>query len=125
MVQDGRERQFGDDYLLLAAHAVLESYILSGQRKLLLDAIVILEFGLEKSKFNYDFKILLFRVYSEIGVAQRTLDLATSLEVKNIQLDTLRFELILIQLSIYRWSRMLRCARKLFDAGTAEYPFYL
>lgn len=67
-VKDERERQYGDDYILLAVHAILDEYFLNrGVTSHLVDAIALLEYGLEKSKFNYLFKILLIRLYMELG----------------------------------------------------------
>jgi N-terminal acetyltransferase B complex non-catalytic subunit len=68
-VKDEREQQYGDDYILLAAHAILDEYFLNRNvQSYLVDAISLLEYGLEKSKFNYQFKILLIRLYVELGM---------------------------------------------------------
>jgi hypothetical protein len=91
VVEDERERQFGDDYLLLAVHALMETYSDFRNQKLLFSAVAILEYGLSKSKFNYNFKIILARLYIELGITDRALDVAVSLDIKNIQYDTLSF----------------------------------
>jgi N-terminal acetyltransferase B complex non-catalytic subunit len=92
VVKDERERQHGDDYLVLASHYALDSFLLDrSDKKGLYDAIVILEYCLTKSKFNYVVKILLIRMYFEIGAVQRALFLADSLDIKQIQRDTLSY----------------------------------
>ncbi|TPX65727.1 hypothetical protein SpCBS45565_g04984 [Spizellomyces sp. 'palustris'] len=89
---DERELQPGDDYLLLAVHILVQLYSRDGDRKnYLSEAVAVLEYGLQRSKFNFQIKLLLIRLYFELGVFQRMLDLAASLDVKQIQHDTLSF----------------------------------
>ena len=67
-MKDERERQYGDDFILLAVYAILDEYFLNRNVvAYIVDAISLLEYGLEKSKFNYQFKILLIRLYMELG----------------------------------------------------------
>lgn len=63
----------------------------TGKKCILFDAISILELGLEKSKFNYSFKLLLIRLYYELGVYLRPLELAEQLDVKQIQHDSVSY----------------------------------
>ncbi|KAI8897630.1 N-acetyltransferase B complex non catalytic subunit-domain-containing protein [Globomyces pollinis-pini] len=87
-----RERHPGDDYLILAVHYKLDEYFVDREcKQKLFDALVLLEFAFERSKYNYVIKILLIRIYFELGVSQRPLDLTVSMEIKQIQLDTLSF----------------------------------
>ncbi|KND04408.1 uncharacterized protein SPPG_00138 [Spizellomyces punctatus DAOM BR117] len=89
---DERELQPGDDYLLLAVHILIQLYSRDRDRKnYLAEAVAVLEYGLQRSKFNFQIKLLLIRLYFELGVFQRMLDLAASLDVKQIQHDTLSF----------------------------------
>lgn len=57
----------------------------------MVEAVILLEDGLERSKFNYLFKILLIRLYFELGVCHRALDISHSLDVKQILHDTLGY----------------------------------
>jgi N-terminal acetyltransferase B complex non-catalytic subunit len=78
--------------LVLAAHYALDPFLNDrSDRRGIFDAIVLLEFCLTKSKFNYVAKLLLIRLYFELGVCQRPLDLADSLDIKQIQRDTLSY----------------------------------
>jgi hypothetical protein len=61
------------------------------KKKWIYDSIMLLEDALEKSKFNYHFKILLIRLYLELGVYTRPAQLFESLEIKQIQHDTLSY----------------------------------
>jgi len=85
------ERQFGDDYLVLADSLLIDYYRSTKKICYVYLAIAILEHGLEKSKFNFQFKIILMRLYSILGDVFRTTDLSRSLNLRSIQFDTLSF----------------------------------
>ncbi|KAJ3054397.1 N-alpha-acetyltransferase 25, NatB auxiliary subunit [Rhizophlyctis rosea] len=89
---DARELQPGDDYLVLAAHYLVDLYASARETEIkLYEAAAILEYGLKRSKFNFQMKLVLIRIYYELGASQRGLDLANTLDVKQIQHDTLSF----------------------------------
>ncbi|KAH6577457.1 hypothetical protein BASA60_002250 [Batrachochytrium salamandrivorans] len=86
---DARELQPGDDYLIMSAEYALDSFLKKRDDQILIQAIGLLEFGLEKSKHSHQFKLLLIRLYLELGVFQRAVDLASSMDIKQVQTDTL------------------------------------
>ncbi|KAJ3308763.1 N-alpha-acetyltransferase 25, NatB auxiliary subunit [Boothiomyces sp. JEL0838] len=91
-VTQTKERQHGDDYLIVASHYYLDDYITDRTNLTsLYNAIAILEFGLLNSKYNYIITLLLVRLYFEIGAANRALDLADTLDIKQVQLDTISY----------------------------------
>lgn len=107
---EATERQFGDDYLVLAAALLIDYYKTTNKNCYIYEAIAILEHGLEKSKFNFQFKIILMRLYSLLGDAFRTINISESLNLRSIQFDTLSYlytegidslSLIQIPLQIY------------------------
>jgi N-terminal acetyltransferase B complex non-catalytic subunit len=61
------ERQHGDDYVVLAAHVLLEKYREEQAIAFILHAIVLLESALSKSIYNFQFKMALIRLYLIIG----------------------------------------------------------
>lgn len=90
------DRQLGDDYLILAAHRLLPD--VSGpddyrykNKSTVLQAIAILETGLTHSPFNFRIKLLLIRLYIEVGAIGRVGELWTSLEIKHVQMSTLAY----------------------------------
>lgn len=88
------ERQVGDDYLLLAAHKLLPDVCDTDTDRYenvpaTLQALVILEAGLSKSPYNFHIKMLLMRLYMEIGAIERVAELWQSLEVKHVLISTL------------------------------------
>ncbi|KAJ3156703.1 N-alpha-acetyltransferase 25, NatB auxiliary subunit [Geranomyces michiganensis] len=89
---DERELQPGDDYILLLAHTLLDRFAQNReQRTLLGDIAAVLEFGLARSKFNYQIKLLLIRIYVELGVHKRMYEIAQTMDIKQIQRDTLSY----------------------------------
>ena len=89
---DERDRHPGDGYLLLAVTLIIQKYSKdSHDKKLLYHAISILEYGLTTSKFNYLFKILMVRILFEVGCPQKAIDVALSLDIKQMQFDTLSY----------------------------------
>ncbi|KAG6965268.1 hypothetical protein JG687_00005523 [Phytophthora cactorum] len=87
-----REVQLTDDLLLLATHFLLDIYQRSsGHREYLERAAGLLEYGLEKSAYNFQMKLLLSRVYGYMGAAEAMLSRHAELDVKYVQLDSLSF----------------------------------
>ncbi|GMF51450.1 unnamed protein product [Phytophthora fragariaefolia] len=87
-----REVQLTDDLLLLATHFLLDIYQRSsGHREYLERAAGLLEYGLEKSAYNFQMKLLLSRVYGYLGAADAMLSRHAELDVKYVQLDSLSF----------------------------------
>ncbi|RLN72505.1 hypothetical protein BBJ28_00004549 [Nothophytophthora sp. Chile5] len=107
-----REVQHTDDLLLLAAHFLLDIYQrASGHREYLERAAMLLEYGLEKSAYNFQMKLLLSRVYGYLGAAEAMLSRHAELDVKYVQLDSLSFLVLDKLLNLCQYSE----ARKLTD----------
>ncbi|CAI5716743.1 unnamed protein product [Hyaloperonospora brassicae] len=108
-----REVQLTDDLLLLAAHFLLDIYQRSsGHREYLKRAAGLLEYGLERSAYNFQMKLLLSRVYGYLGAAEAMLKRHAELDVKYIQLDSLSFLVLDKMLDLCQYAE----AQKLTDA---------
>ncbi|KNE70413.1 hypothetical protein AMAG_14547 [Allomyces macrogynus ATCC 38327] len=90
------ERREADEFITLAA-----LYLVDGVDKdaVVLDnrvvrAIGLLENGVERSPKNFQFKLLLIRLYLHLGNVSRPLALFESMDIKSIQLDTLSHTLL-------------------------------
>lgn len=91
---DKTERQIGDDYLLLIAHKLLPDTCETSCNRYadawqILLAIIVLEVGLTRSPSNFHIKLLLMRLYQEVGATQRIAELWQSLEIKHLLVPTL------------------------------------
>ncbi|KAI8820831.1 N-acetyltransferase B complex non catalytic subunit-domain-containing protein [Fimicolochytrium jonesii] len=89
---DKRELQPGDDYVLLVAHYLLDIFQNDRDNRALLAQIAaVLEYGLQRSEWNYQIRLLLVRVYFELGVHQRISEIVNVMSIKQVQHDTLSF----------------------------------
>eukprot|EP00178_Gracilaria_changii_P021140 TRINITY_DN62987_c0_g1_i1.p1 TRINITY_DN62987_c0_g1~~TRINITY_DN62987_c0_g1_i1.p1 ORF type:complete len:958 (+),score=113.70 TRINITY_DN62987_c0_g1_i1:298-3171(+) len=91
---ESTDRQNGDDYILLAAHKLLPMTENDSRSRYsdvfpILQCIVVLEAGLTRSPHNFHFKLLLIRLYSEIGAMERVAEIWFSLDIKHVQMSTL------------------------------------
>ena len=98
-----QEVQHGDPLVLLAAHLLLDlaAEAAAGadasagpvppQRPFLLECIVLLEAGRAESGYNYQFTLLLMRVYLAVGAFVPAVDLFEKLDVKHVMLDSLTY----------------------------------
>ena len=116
------ERQYGDDYLLLACQLLLWSTIKhhtptstnwSSKTEGLIQIAVLLEQGIKKSKFNYAFKLLLMRIYLLLGAFERVVAIYTSLDIKHMQHDSMGHYVI----PFARCTGYLDCVKSLLSAG--------
>ena len=98
-----QEVQHGDPLVLLAAHCLQELAVHTSQtasasggsapaqRALVLEAIILLEAGRTESAYNFQFTLLLMRMYLSAGCFTAALELFNKLDVKHIQLDSLSY----------------------------------
>lgn len=83
------DRSASDDAALAAARILMDLYISSGDDSLLVDAIVAARYGLSLSPTNFQFKLLLLRLYRMAGAYEALSSLFETLQVKHILHDTL------------------------------------
>ncbi|CAG5115797.1 unnamed protein product [Candidula unifasciata] len=83
--------QYSDNFLLLAVHLLLDVWIKTGDDVHVWQAIVHLELGIRESTSNYQFKLLLIRLYCIKGVFGPCPALYDSMEIKHIMNDTLGY----------------------------------
>ncbi|KAJ3068210.1 N-alpha-acetyltransferase 25, NatB auxiliary subunit [Podochytrium sp. JEL0797] len=87
-----KERQYGDDCLVLAVLMLMQQFDQDRENtSLLYRSLFLLESGLQKSTYNFQLKIMLMRMYAWLGVSQPVVTHSLSLEVKQVLLDTLTY----------------------------------
>lgn len=62
-----KERQHGDDYLVLSIHILHDLFTRTQNMRYIYQAIAVGEYGLQKSLYNFQIKLLLIRMYLRIG----------------------------------------------------------
>ncbi|KAG2212015.1 hypothetical protein INT46_001275 [Mucor plumbeus] len=83
------EMQYGDEFVILASHILLDLYNQDHQASFLIQAICLLETALIKSIYNFQIKLVLVRMYAMIGVYKRPFEIYRTMEIKQIQFDTM------------------------------------
>ncbi|KAJ2958587.1 hypothetical protein NQZ79_g5865 [Umbelopsis isabellina] len=83
------ERQYGDDYVVLASQILLKKYREKQDMSYILHSIMMLETALAKSIYNFQFKMSLIRLYLIVGAYEPAHHIFSTLDVKHIQFDTL------------------------------------
>lgn len=62
------EMQYGDEFVILAAHLLLDLHRVHKQTSFLIQAISLLEIALVKSIHNFQIKLILVRMYTMLGM---------------------------------------------------------
>ncbi|KAG2237856.1 N-acetyltransferase B complex non catalytic subunit-domain-containing protein [Thamnidium elegans] len=83
------EMQHGDEFVILASHILLDLYNHHKQAGILIQAISLLEIALTKSIHNFQIKLILVRMYIMLGVYKRPFEIYRTMEIKQIQFDTM------------------------------------
>lgn len=81
--------QPSDDFALLAAQALLGAWQQSGSTTHLEQAAGILEYAIRKSKYRFQIRVLLIRLYRILGATSLVLHHYRLLDIKQIQFDSL------------------------------------
>ncbi|KAF4147461.1 N-acetyltransferase B complex (NatB) non catalytic subunit [Phytophthora infestans] len=124
-----REVQLTDDLLLLATHFLLDIYQRSsGHREYMERAAGLLEYGLEKSAYNFQMKLLLSRVYGYLGAAEAMLSRHAELDVKYVQLDSLSFLVLDKMLDLCQYPQAKKLLNRIGDlhrSTASDTPEYI
>ncbi|KAG0299446.1 N-alpha-acetyltransferase 25, NatB auxiliary subunit [Dissophora globulifera] len=83
------ERQYGDDYAIMAAHLLIDIHKETKSYFPLLNATFMLEQALSASKHNYQIKLVLVRIYELLGAFSCASGIYNTMSIKHIQHDTL------------------------------------
>ncbi|KAI7856841.1 N-acetyltransferase B complex non catalytic subunit-domain-containing protein [Circinella umbellata] len=83
------ENQYGDDYVLLASHVLVDLYHEHKDPAVLIQAVCILEDALEKSIYNFHLKLTLVRLYAIHYFTDRFISLSCLDEVEQLFLESL------------------------------------
>lgn len=88
-LRESTQRFCGDDLILLTSHYLVDAFILTKNMSYLVVAAAILEEGLTKSEYNFQFRLFLNEIYLALNASKSSMDQFEKLEIKNIQLDSM------------------------------------
>ncbi|KAI1317905.1 N-alpha-acetyltransferase 25, NatB auxiliary subunit [Mortierella claussenii] len=83
------ERQYGDDYAIIAAHLLIDIHKDTKSYFPLLNAVFMLEHALSASKHNYQIKLVLIRIYELLGAFNCAIAIYNTMAIKHVQHDTM------------------------------------
>ncbi|KAF9425881.1 N-alpha-acetyltransferase 25, NatB auxiliary subunit, partial [Entomortierella beljakovae] len=83
------ERQYGDDYAIMASHLLIDIHKDTKSYVPLLNATFLLEHALSASKHNYQIKLVLIRVYELLGAFNCAALIYNTMSIKHVQHDTM------------------------------------
>eukprot|EP01130_Rhizamoeba_saxonica_P002615 TRINITY_DN12381_c0_g1_i1.p1 TRINITY_DN12381_c0_g1~~TRINITY_DN12381_c0_g1_i1.p1 ORF type:complete len:882 (-),score=157.40 TRINITY_DN12381_c0_g1_i1:171-2576(-) len=84
------ENGCGDNLLVLAVYYILDKWNTHPENiSDLIECVLLLEYGLSVSPYNYLFKVIVIRLYAYLGCIQKCYNLWKSMHVKHIQMDAL------------------------------------
>ncbi|KAL9649579.1 hypothetical protein ABK040_003256 [Willaertia magna] len=111
--------QYGDEFLLIACHYLIdkEEFIYSA---------ILLEYALKKSKFNFHFKVLLIRVYVALNsFGNRTFNLfMNDLDVKHIQFESISYLIYHDLIRVGVCDKAMKIADKILHFFNYEHLFH-
>ncbi|CAM1320983.1 NAA25 (predicted), partial [Pycnogonum litorale] len=81
----------GDVYCVLAAHVMVDLFVQCDDDRMLIEAIMFLEWGLRNSPHSYQMKLLLIKLYHRIGCVVPASTHYVTMDVKQIQQDTIGY----------------------------------
>ncbi|WVZ98055.1 hypothetical protein U9M48_043538 [Paspalum notatum var. saurae] len=91
---DPQESMYGEELLSMSSSILVQLYWRTRNLGYLLEAILVLEFGLTVRKYIWQYKIILVHLYSYLGALPLAHKWYTTLEVKNILLESVSHHIL-------------------------------
>ncbi|KAF8018754.1 hypothetical protein BT93_H3607 [Corymbia citriodora subsp. variegata] len=115
---DPQESMHGEELLSMACNVLIQLFWHTQYFGFILEAIMVLEFGLTIRRHVWQYKILLVHLYSHVGAISLAYEWYKSLEVKNILLETVSHNILPQMLGSPLWmdlNTLLRDYLKFMD----------
>ncbi|KAG6541822.1 hypothetical protein Mapa_016838 [Marchantia paleacea] len=120
---DAQESMHGEELLVLATNILVELFRRTQNMGFLLEAILVLEFGLYARRFSSQYKLLLIDLYTMVSALIPALQWYRTLDVKYILVETISHIMLPGLLSSTRWSdlqNLLKDGTKFYDNHQSE-----
>ncbi|OVA02810.1 Multicopper oxidase [Macleaya cordata] len=91
---DPQETMHGEELLCMACNVLVQLFWRTRQLGYLLEAIMVLEFGLSIRRFIWQYKILLVHLYSHFSAFPLAYEWYKALDIKNILLETVSHHIV-------------------------------
>lgn len=103
---DSQEVMHGEELLPMASNILMELFWRTQHRGYLLEAILILEFGLSIRKYIWQYRLLLIHMYTYWAATASAFEWYRSLEIKNIMQESMSHHIFPQLLSSPLWSQL-------------------
>ncbi|KAK4762740.1 hypothetical protein SAY86_008508 [Trapa natans] len=103
---DPQESMPGEELLSISSNVLVQLYWRTSNLDYILEAIMVLEFGLSIRRHVWQYKVLLVHLYSHLGTISLAYDWYKSLEVKNILLETFSHHIFPQMLGSPLWTEL-------------------
>ncbi|CAD5162973.1 unnamed protein product [Musa acuminata subsp. malaccensis] len=100
---DPQENMHGEDLLSMASNILVLLFWRTRKLGYLLEAIMVLEYGLNIRRYVWQYKILLLHLYSYLGALPLAYEWYSTLDVKNILLETVSHHILPQMISSPLW----------------------
>ncbi|GMH11218.1 hypothetical protein Nepgr_013059 [Nepenthes gracilis] len=100
---DLQEGMHGEELLCMVSNLLVQLFWRSRRLGYLLEAVMVLEFGLTIRRYVWQYKILLLHLYSHLGALPVAYEWYGTLDVKNILLETVLHHILPQMLSSPLW----------------------
>lgn len=91
---DPQESMHGEELLSMTCNVLVQLYWRTRHLGYIMDAIMVLEFGLAIRQYVWQYKILLVHLYSHLGALSLAYEWYKSLDVKNILMETVSHHIL-------------------------------
>ncbi|KAI5079570.1 hypothetical protein GOP47_0005049 [Adiantum capillus-veneris] len=103
---DPQENMWGEELITMAATFLVQLFLSTRNPGYVVEAIILLEFGLAFQKYSFQYKIMLVSLYSTAFCSSLAFDWYKSLDVKNILIETLSHHMLLPLRRSMLWSEL-------------------
>ncbi|KAF6144813.1 hypothetical protein GIB67_038912 [Kingdonia uniflora] len=91
---DPQENMPGEDLLSLASNVLVQLFWRTRLLGYLLEAVMVLEYGLTIRRYSWQYKVLLVHLYSHLSALPLAYEWYKTLEIKNIMLETVSHHIL-------------------------------
>ncbi|KAL2622376.1 hypothetical protein R1flu_002581 [Riccia fluitans] len=120
---DAQESMHGEELLILATNLLVELFRRTQNMGFLVEAILVLEFGLYARRYSSQYKLLLIDLYTLISAVDRAVDWYRTLDVKYILVETISHLILPGLLGSTQWADLqglLKDGIKFYDNHQSE-----
>eukprot|EP00250_Pteridium_aquilinum_P011770 c20295_g1_i2 orf=219-2018(-) len=120
---DTQENMHGEELVTLAATSLIQLFLRTRHPGYVVEAIVLLEFGLAVQKYSFQYKIMLISLFSTVFCSSIAFEWYKTLDVKNILIETLSHHMLIPLMRSMLWpelSSMLSETLKFHEDYTKE-----